>query len=363
MKNTLLTCIFGTLCAMPALATPQIETTSDGTLVVTVETTGDLASRNFTAAQLAAQKVKIVTSNGYSLSTGDMKTLCGSNDPSTTIFSQMEKLDLSNATLASDEDYTYLNLVIRQQLKSFTFSKSLTKIPASLLSASAGASVLEEIIIPDNNDGADANVEIGSYAFASMPNLKRVVLGTGVQTIGAAAFADCPNLELVDYNEGIKRIEGGAFTNDSKLTEIVIPEGVEHIGYRAFANTGITSVRFPNTLKTIGKEAFDNTRLSVVVIPPSVEYIESQAFQSLPYLTDVYVLGTQTKAAPQAFQNDMTYAGYAFSDNGDGVIDRNDWVRDGGQHPVVLHYVEAAYENYAHDYLKWLKTKDSTSII
>lgn len=78
----------------------------------------------------------------------------------------------------------------------------------------------------------------------------------------------------------------------------------------------------------------------------------------MPNLTDVYVLGTQTKAEARAFQNDMTYSGYAYSDNGDDVTDRLDWVRSNGQHPVVLHYKEEAYDNYAHDFLKYIKTGD-----
>lgn len=338
-------------------AAPTTEMMSDGTLKITVSAANDLSKDNFSSGQLASEKIKIVTSNGYTLSSEDMITLCGSNRPSETIFKRMTSLDLSDADLNSDNDYTYLNL-LKSQLKRFTFSKSLKNIPDNLMSPSSNATVLEEVVIPDNINGKDANVKIGAYAFQAMPQLKRVVIGTGVQTIGSSAFANCGNLESVDYHEGIKTIEGGAFTNDWKLTKIVVPEGVETIGYRAFANTGITSLHFPSTLKRIQKEAFDNTRISVVVIPPGVEYIEAQAFQNLPNLTDVYVLGTQTKAAATAFQNDMTYAGYEYADNGDGVIDRLDWVRGNGQHPVVLHYKEEAYENYAHDFLKYIKTGD-----
>ena len=358
MKRTLIKLLFCSLTPLSVLAAPVTETLSDGTLKITVSAANDLSKNNFSTGQLAVEKIKIVTDNGYALSSEDMITLCGSNRPSETIFKNMSVLDLSDADLVSDNDYTYLNL-LSSQLKRFTFSKSLKSIPDNLMSASSNSTVLEEVIIPDNINGKDANVTIGSQAFQAMPNLKHVVIGTGVQTIGASAFAECGNLESVDFHEGIKSIEGGAFTNAWKLAKIVIPEGVETIGYRAFANTGITSLRLPNTLKRIGREAFDNTLISVVVIPPSVEYIESQAFQKLPNLTDVYVLGTQTKAEARAFQNDMTYAGYEYSDNGDDVTDRLDWVRSGGQHPVVLHYVEEAYENYAHDFLKYIKTGDS----
>ena len=358
MKRTFIKFLFWSFTPVSILASPMTETLSDGTLKITVFGAHDLNKNNFSSGQLAAGKIKIVTGNGYALSSEDMITLCGSNRPSETIFKNMSTLDLSDANLVSDNNYTFLNQ-LSSQLKRFTFSKSLKSIPDNLMSASSNATVIEEIIIPDNINDKDANIRIGSQAFLAMPNLKRIVIGTGVQTIGNSAFAECGNLESVDFHEGIKSIEGGAFTNAWKLAKIVIPEGVETIGYRAFANTGITSLRLPNTLKRIGREAFDNTLISIVVIPPSVEYIESQAFQKLPNLTDVYVLGTQTKAEARAFQNDMTYSGYQFSDNGDGVIDRLDWVGgSNGQHPVVLHFKEEAYDNYAHDFLKYIKTGD-----
>ena len=358
MKRTFIKFLFWSFTPVSILASPVTETLSDGTLKITVFGAHDLNKNNFSSGQLAAGKIKIVTGNGYALSSEDMITLCGSNRPSETIFKNMSTLDLSDANLVSDNNYTFLNQ-LSSQLKRFTFSKSLKSIPDNLMSASSNATVIEEIIIPDNINDKDANIRIGSQAFQAMPNLKRIVIGTGVQTIGNSAFAECGNLESVDFHEGIKSIEGGAFTNAWKLAKIVIPEGVETIGYRAFANTGITSLRLPNTLKRIGREAFDNTLISIVVIPPSVEYIESQAFQKLPNLTDVYVLGTQTKAEARAFQNDMTYSGYQFSDNGDGVIDRLDWVGgSNGQHPVVLHFKEEAYDNYAHDFLKYIKTGD-----
>ena len=357
MKRTFIKLLFCSLTPMSILASPVTETLSDGTLEITVFGAYDLNKNNFSSGQLAAERIKIVTGNGYALSSEDMIALCGSNRPSETIFKNMTTLDLSDADLMSDNDYTYLNL-LSSQLKRFTFSKSLKNIPDNLMSPSSNATVIEEITIPDNVNGKDANVTIGAQAFQAMPRLTRLVIGAGVQTIGASAFANCENLESIDFHEGIKAIEGGAFTNDWKLTKIVIPEGVETIGYRAFANTGITSLRFPNTLKRIGREAFDNTLISVIVIPPSVEYIETQAFQMMPNLTDVYVLGTQTKAEARAFQNDMTYSGYAYSDNGDDVTDRLDWVRSNGQHPVVLHYKEEAYDNYAHDFLKYIKTGD-----
>lgn len=358
MKRTFIKFLFWSFTPVSILASPVTETLSDGTLEITVFGAYDLSKNNFSSGQLAAERIKIVTGNGYALSSEDMIALCGSNRPSETIFKNMSTLDLSDANLVSDNNYTFLNQ-LSSQLKRFTFSKSLKSIPDNLMSASSNATVIEEIIIPDNINDKDANIRIGSQAFQAMPNLKRIVIGTGVQTIGNSAFAECGNLESVDFHEGIKSIEGGAFTNAWKLAKIVIPEGVETIGYRAFANTGITSLRLPNTLKRIGREAFDNTLISIVVIPPSVEYIESQAFQKLPNLTDVYVLGTQTKAEARAFQNDMTYSGYQFSDNGDGVIDRLDWVGgSNGQHPVVLHFKEEAYDNYAHDFLKYIKTGD-----
>jgi hypothetical protein len=74
-----------------------------------------------------------------------------------------------------------------------------------------------------------------------------------------------------------------------------------------------------------------------------VEFIGPQAFKG-KNLSDVYVLGTNTKAAKNAFDPQNTYSGMKYTE--DGEVDRTDWSGLNGCHPAVLHYPEAARDKY-----------------
>lgn len=73
-------------------ATPTI-THSGDTLVITVNTTGDLKASNFTSDQLASTNVKIVTADGVTLSANDFTDFFG-KDWNKPPFSMLTDLDM-----------------------------------------------------------------------------------------------------------------------------------------------------------------------------------------------------------------------------------------------------------------------------
>lgn len=57
--------------------------------------------------------------------------------------------------------------------------------------------------------------------------------------------------------KGLIQIEDEAFMGTLAMTEVIVPDGVEVIGSRAFANTGLLSIRLPESIVDIAADAFD----------------------------------------------------------------------------------------------------------
>lgn len=363
MKKVLLLGI-ALLTAYGIKATPTI-TTSGNTLVITVNANGDLASSNFTSEQLKSTNVKIVTASGVKLSKTDFEAFFGSNW-TTPPFSMITDLDLSLADLADDNVIANLGmnspklnnekalgtLILPECLTSTTFSFNDNK------------SKWTTVIFPDATNAAyKETTAIVASTFSGDTWLRKLVVGTSVKSIGSYSFVNCTNLTEVDYLYGVEHVSSQAFTGCTGLTTVILPESLTEIGEGAFkACTNLATLRLPNSLKTIKAQAFDGTALSVVVIPASVENIGYGAFGgNNSRLTDVYVLGTQTKAVNQAFQPTGITYGYRYSGKGEGeTVSLSAFTTTTGRY-TVLHYPKEAYKTYVNKFTRVLGTSDYAS--
>ena len=224
----------------------------------------------------------------------------------------------------------------------------------------AGHGTVEEVIIPDN---PDRSLTIGAQAFA-ISTLKRVVLGcVSSGTIELQAFLDCTALTKVDFHTGWTKIDYQAFLGCTALKDVVLPEGITEIGYGAFSGSAIETIHLPSTLKTIRATAFLCSNLKSITIPAGVELIEAQAFQNCYNLSDVYVLGANTKAQEQAFPPANTY-NYNYNGAGAGEVVTKDAFTcgDGNMRTrTVLHYPKDAYDKYVNQNTKTLGTAGNTA--
>lgn len=352
------------LAAIGGYAAPTVETKGD-TLVITVNANGDLSSSHFNAEQLASTNVKLMTANGVKLSKDDFKAFFG-NDWTTPTFSKIINLDMSLADLVGDDviqslgsNSPFLNdgkqlgtLVLPECLTStkFTFNDSKSK--------------WTKVVFPNATKEANkATTVIEANVFGQDKWLQSLVIGTSVKSIGSQAFVGCDNLSEVEYLYGLTHVSEQAFINCSGLTEVILPESLTEIGHGAFEHcTNLKTLRLPNSLKTIKQEAFAHTGLTTVVIPASVENIEINAFGHITGLTDVYVLGENTKCANQAFQpTDYTY-GYRLANYTDGqTVQLSDYTSSRPGVYTVLHYPEAAYKKYVNKFIQVIGTPEYSS--
>lgn len=107
-------------------------------------------------------------------------------------------------------------------------------------------------------------------------------------------------------------------------------------------------------MKIIEEDAFKCHYLKTITIPASVELIKAFAFQQNYALTDVYVLGTNTKAENQAFYQQAT-ASFKYNNPSNTTPLKREFYKkdDSSNSPLaMLHYPEAAYDNYVNEALR-----------
>lgn len=332
---------------------------ANGTVVFTLEASGDI-NNEFTPVSggyaqytpsdlikdyLTTTKLKVVTKTGVTMSSEDLKRICGMAEEENN-FPNLNILDLEFANFTNDNDLDKLKYM--DKLKTITFPRTTKEIPQACLNY--GSCKIENVIIPDN---AERSVDVGVQAFPQ--SLKTIKLGevnpNGNSKIEQQAFAGCTDLTSVDFGYGWKEIGTQAFYGCSALKDIVLPEGVEYIRNGAFSGAAIEAIHLPNTLKVIEKNAFVCENLKTITIPASVEKIEAHAFQDNKALTDVYVLGTKTKAENQAFYEQASASFSYTNPSGTTPLKREFYKKSGSDSPLaMLHYPKDAKNDYLNEH-------------
>ena len=357
MKKILLLCI-GLLMLSNVRAQLKHSKTTDGTVTLTLQQTGDLSSGYNQLPQDVkdATKMVVITQSGAQINSEDVKFLFG-DWSNLNRFPNIVKLDLENARFTNDADLQWLGLM--SKLEYLTFPKTTKEVPQQCLVGKKN-NCIKEVVFPANPENRNEVVNLGTQAFQQSKTLSKVVFKKGVGTIGTQCFAQCTALKCVDFYSGTKTIDYQAFKDCTSLEDIVLPEGLEEIKGGAFHSSAIKSIRLPNSLKYIRAQAFGWCKeLKTITIPKNVELIERTAFQENYNLSDVYVLGTETKCQEQGFEPVNTQW-YTYNGAGAGEkVTRNDY------HPhdemkmktrTVFHYPKGAYEKYVNEDARKLGT-------
>ena len=363
MKRLILMLALSIITLQATWAKLTVTKKADGTVVFTLEASGDI-NKEFTPVSgryaeytpsdlikdyLTTTKLKVVTKTGVTMSNEDLERICGMEEIENN-FPKLNTLDLEFANLTNDGKL--VNLKYMDKLETIIFPRTTKEIPQACLNY--GSCKIENVIIPDN---AERSVDVGVQAFPQ--SLKTIKLGevnpNGNSKIGQYAFAGCTELTSVDFGYGWKEIGTQAFTGCSALKDIVLPEGVEYIRDGAFSGAAIEAIHLPNTLKVIEKNAFVCEKLKTITIPASVEKIEAHAFQDNKALTDVYVLGTKTKAENQAFYEQASASFSYTNPSGTTPLKREFYKKSGSDSPLaMLHYPKEAKNDYVNEHSRTL---------
>jgi hypothetical protein len=244
----------------------------------------------------------VVTQTGYALTSDDMTAICGGWS-NASVFTAVTRLDLEDADVATassadanTNDLWKLNRLAT--LREVTFPKRAAYIPERCLQSNT---TVTKIILP-NNDPAGKTTLL-TQCFSQMGALKSIVVGSSVGSLGTKAFEGSTSLENVEIEVGVTTIGQGAFQGCTGIrNNRAARECDEHRG------TGLREHQY--RVDPSAQHAEDDWRASFQQlslaeehhIPASVESIESRVFQYNKSLTDVYVLGTSTKCAADAFE-------------------------------------------------------------
>ena len=156
--------------------------------------------------------------------------------------------------------------------------------------------------IPDYNTSYGGNNTAPWYDYGYQ--IKKVVLGSGVQNIGNDAFARCYCMTDITIPDGVTRIGDNAFYGCSALTEISIPDTVSSIGDSVFYGcSALTEISIPSTVSSIGSYAFSGCALREVKIPQGITSIQSRTFQYCTQLTKITIPASVTSVEICAFDN------------------------------------------------------------
>ena len=110
--------------------------------------------------------------------------------------------------------------------------------------------------IPDYNTSYGEKNTAPWYGYAYQ--IKKVVLGSGVQNIGNDAFAGCYCMTDITIPDTVSSIGSGAFSNCA-LREVEIPQGITSIQRNTFWYcTQLTKITIPASVTSVGMYAFDN---------------------------------------------------------------------------------------------------------
>lgn len=168
------------------------------------------------------------------------------------------------------------------QIKKLVITSGVTAIGDS---AFYGCSAITSVQTPDTLE------TIGDNAFRGCTSLKTVSLGSGVKTIAYRAFFACESLTTINIPESTETIGEGAFCYCAALTKITIPDKVKSIEQWTFYYcSSLTKVTLGAKIESIGNSAFSYcSELTSVTIPQNVSEIKEWAFGYCDKLKTVHI--------------------------------------------------------------------------
>lgn len=146
------------------------------------------------------------------------------------------------------------------------------------ISKKEGETLPSDVVIPKKYNGKNV-VQIADKGFY-LSEIETLKIPETVKHIGSVAFSSCPNLKRVTILEGgLESIGDYTFYSCSKLSDVELPESLVSIGKSAFQSTAIGDIDLRKNVETVGASAFRGCEnLASVYIGMNVSYIGENAF-------------------------------------------------------------------------------------
>ena len=153
-------------------------------------------------------------------------------------------------------------------------------------------------------------------AFYGCSELKKITIGSGIQSISNQVFENCYNIESVyisdlaawckiefNTNGGNPLNNSDLYLNDEKVTDLIIPSDITSINDCAFYGCrSLVSVTIPSSVVSVGSLVFRSCQnLTSATFENGVKFISSRIFDSCKNLKSVKIANTVTDIGEGAF--------------------------------------------------------------
>lgn len=111
-------------------------------------------------------------------------------------------------------------------------------------------------------------------------NIKKVIIGEGIEGIMDYSFIGCSNLESVELPFSLKSIGSDAFRDCNSLGKIELPKSLTTLGDYVFNNTNIKQIELPKNLINLGNIIFNADSVELVVCKNEIqiEYCKANGY-------------------------------------------------------------------------------------
>lgn len=154
---------------------------------------------------------------------------------------------------------------------------------------------LKSITLPDSVK------TLGVNAFRNCHELRKIVIGAGLESIGDLAFSSCPisEIQVSEENQTYKSVNNIILSKDGKTLvqgphrNVAIPDGVVDIGTSAFSGvTELENLVLPETVENIGTYAFSGCSglTGELKLPESIKKIGYGAFSNCTGISETLTI-------------------------------------------------------------------------
>lgn len=132
-------------------------------------------------------------------------------------------------------------------------------------------------------------MEASYGCFQGCTSLQTITLPSNLEKIGNCAFKGCTALKTIRFPDSLTTISLGAFCECSALENVVFGSGLTATGSYAFYNAGVKRITWGSEITEISMYSFFGCSMTSVDIPEEITSIGLRAFANCSFLTSVTV--------------------------------------------------------------------------
>ncbi|MBR3074427.1 MAG: leucine-rich repeat protein, partial [Bacteroidales bacterium] len=135
-------------------------------------------------------------------------------------------------------------------------------------------------------------VSFSEWALYKTPNLRELVIPSGVVSTSYSCFRECQQLRRVVFAPGLRILGDSSLHHNEALEEVILPDTVVSIEKDALSHAySLRHINLPPNLEKLGRSAFLYCRkLESIVLPATLKSIGIYAFEHDKALTSITCL-------------------------------------------------------------------------